>query len=108
MYIIEKRGDMAQLVERLVRNEEASGSNPLISTKRNLNRTTFRFRFFFFYLYNFKIVLRAFLFVEERSFIIFRLFPHDYKNLVKTAVYAVESHLTMSRRVVGCLPKGKK
>ena len=26
-------GDMAQLVERLVRNEEASGSNPLISTK---------------------------------------------------------------------------
>ena len=25
-------GDMAQLVERLVRNEEASGSNPLIST----------------------------------------------------------------------------
>ena len=24
---------MAQLVERLVRNEEASGSNPLISTK---------------------------------------------------------------------------
>ena len=30
-------GDMAQLVERLVRNEEASGSNPLISTKLNLN-----------------------------------------------------------------------
>ena len=30
-------GDMAQLVERLVRNEEASGSNPLISTiKRHL------------------------------------------------------------------------
>ena len=27
---------MAQLVERLVRNEKASGSNPLISTK---NRT---------------------------------------------------------------------
>ena len=25
---------MAQLVERLVRNEEASGSNPLISTKK--------------------------------------------------------------------------
>ena len=32
-------GDMAQLVERLVRNEEASGSNPLISTiKRRLCR----------------------------------------------------------------------
>ena len=31
------QGDMAQLVERLVRNEEASGSNPLISTKLNLN-----------------------------------------------------------------------
>lgn len=30
---------MAQLVERLVRNEEASGSNPLISTKNDLNRT---------------------------------------------------------------------
>ena len=27
-------GVMAQLVERLVRNEEASGSNPLISTKK--------------------------------------------------------------------------
>lgn len=26
-------GGMAQLVERLVRNEEASGSNPLTSTK---------------------------------------------------------------------------
>ena len=33
--IYNKRGDgvMAQLVERLVRNEEASGSNPLSSTK---------------------------------------------------------------------------
>ena len=30
-------GVMAQLVERLVRNEEASGSNPLSSTKLNLN-----------------------------------------------------------------------
>ncbi len=38
---------MAQLVERLVRNEEASGSNPLISTKRNLNRTTFGLGFSF-------------------------------------------------------------
>ena len=28
-------GDMAQLVERLVRNEKASGSNPLISTINN-------------------------------------------------------------------------
>ena len=40
---------MAQLVERLVRNEEASGSNPLISTKRNLNRTTLWRLGFFFY-----------------------------------------------------------
>ncbi len=31
-------GDMAQLVERLVRNEEASGSNPLISTKKSTSR----------------------------------------------------------------------
>ena len=31
-------GDMAQLVERLVRNEKASGSNPLISTKNDLKR----------------------------------------------------------------------
>ena len=30
--IVNVCGDMAQLVERLVRNEEASGSNPLIST----------------------------------------------------------------------------
>ena len=36
---------MAQLVERLVRNEEASGSNPLISTKKDLKRLT-RFRSF--------------------------------------------------------------
>ncbi len=33
--IIKSQGDMAQLVERLVRNEEASGSNPLISTTRH-------------------------------------------------------------------------
>ena len=34
-YIIDNAfGDMAQLVERLVRNEEASGSNPLISTRK--------------------------------------------------------------------------
>ena len=31
-------GDMAQLVERLVRNEEASGSNPLSSTKTKTRR----------------------------------------------------------------------
>ena len=31
-------GVMAQLVERLVRNEEASGSNPLSSTINDLNR----------------------------------------------------------------------
>ena len=29
---------MAQLVERLVRNEKASGSNPLISTKKTRRR----------------------------------------------------------------------
>ena len=34
-YIIDNAfGGMAQLVERLVRNEKASGSNPLISTTR--------------------------------------------------------------------------
>ncbi len=38
-------GVMAQLVERLVRNEEASGSNPLSSTIKDLNRTV-RFRSF--------------------------------------------------------------
>ena len=37
---------MAQLVERLVRNEEASGSNPLSSTK-----TKTRFRGVFFVLW---------------------------------------------------------
>ncbi len=31
---------MAQLVERLVRNEEVVGSIPIISTSRNLKRTT--------------------------------------------------------------------
>ena len=31
-------GVMAQLVERLVRNEEASGSNPLSSTKKRTHR----------------------------------------------------------------------
>ena len=36
--IVNAHGDMAQLVERLVRNEEASGSNPLISTKTLYHR----------------------------------------------------------------------
>ena len=45
--IVNVCGDMAQLVERLVRNEEASGSNPLISTKNDLIRTT-RIRSFLF------------------------------------------------------------
>ena len=39
------QGDMAQLVERLVRNEEASGSNPLSSTK---TKTRLRGVFFCF------------------------------------------------------------
>ena len=34
---------MAQLVERLVRNEEASGSNPLISTKKRTRYTACSF-----------------------------------------------------------------
>ena len=39
---------MAQLVERLVRNEEASGSNPLISTKpKNLCTQKVYIGFFF-------------------------------------------------------------
>ena len=42
-YIIKNvLGGMAQLVERLVRNEEASGSNPLTSTtKRTANTPSF-------------------------------------------------------------------
>lgn len=35
---VKLNGGMAQLVERLVRIEEASGSNPLISTKTLKNR----------------------------------------------------------------------
>lgn len=39
---------MAQLVERYVRIVEASGSNPLTSTSKNLKRTTlFGLGFFF-------------------------------------------------------------
>ncbi len=34
---------MAQLVERLVRNEEASGSNPLISTTQKRTATAVLF-----------------------------------------------------------------
>ena len=34
VYNEDEFGVMAQLVERLVRNEEASGSNPLSSTKK--------------------------------------------------------------------------
>ena len=42
-------GDMAQLVERLVRNEEASGSNPLISTKKGeLSNSPFLFLYLVF------------------------------------------------------------
>ena len=33
-------GDMAQLVERYVRNVQATSSNLVISTSENLNRTT--------------------------------------------------------------------
>ena len=62
-------GDMAQLVERLVRNEKASGSNPLISTKRNLNRTTCGDLGFSFFTRKYKIVLRAFLLGKETLFI---------------------------------------
>ena len=36
---IECFGDMAQLVERLVRNEEVTSSNLVISTRRNRGRT---------------------------------------------------------------------
>ena len=42
---------MAQLVERYVRNVQATSSNLVISTNRNLKRTTLsasRFRFFLF------------------------------------------------------------
>ena len=64
------QGDMAQLVERLVRNEEASGSNPLSSTKRNLNRTTLWRLGFSFFTHEYKIVLRAFLLGKETLFIL--------------------------------------
>ena len=49
-YIIDNaHGDMAQLVERLVRNEEASGSNPLISTKKGeLSNSPFLFLYLVF------------------------------------------------------------
>lgn len=60
---------MAQLVERLVRNEEASGSNPLISTKRNLNRTTLWRLGFSFFTHKHKIVLGAFLLGKETLFV---------------------------------------
>ncbi len=36
---------MAQLVERLVRNEKAAGSNPTISTKNN--RSVYRVGYFY-------------------------------------------------------------
>ena len=62
-------GDMAQLVERLVRNEEASGSNPLISTKKDLKRTTLWRLGFSFFTHEYKIVLRAFLWAKETLFI---------------------------------------
>ena len=69
-YIIgNAHGVMAQLVERLVRNEEASGSNPLSSTKRNLNRTTLWRLGFSFFIHEYKIVLRAFLWAKETFFI---------------------------------------
>ena len=42
-------GDMAQLVERLVRNEKASGSNPLIST--TMQHRAFSFYAVFIYGY---------------------------------------------------------
>ena len=41
--MLNAHGDMAQLVERLVRNEEASGSNPLSSTKKGTGFCLFLF-----------------------------------------------------------------
>ena len=70
-YIIKNvLGGMAQLVERLVRNEEASGSNPLTSTKRNLNRTTCGDLGFSFFTHKYKIILRTFLLGKETLFIL--------------------------------------
>lgn len=43
--MIEYFGDMAQLVERLVRNEEATSSNLVISTNGNRGRTRGSFSF---------------------------------------------------------------
>ncbi len=43
--IIPIRGDMAQLVERCVRNAQARGSNPLISTRLSLSGTPLRLFF---------------------------------------------------------------
>ena len=43
--MIECFGDMAQLVERLVRNEEATSSNLVISTIRDRGRTRGSFSF---------------------------------------------------------------
>ncbi len=50
-------GDMAQLVERYVRNVQATSSNLVISTSPNLKRTTLSessFRFFLVSLFYFQ------------------------------------------------------
>lgn len=39
-------GDMAQLVERRVRNAKVRGSNPLISTTKKTSRTLFGLFYF--------------------------------------------------------------
>ena len=63
---------MAQLVERLVRNEKAAGSNPTISTTNNLKRT-YRFGLLFFYaLFPFDINLNYTKYGKYDSLHIFR------------------------------------
>ena len=99
---------MAQLVERLVRNEEASGSNPLSSTKRNLNRTTcvaVRFLFFYTQIQNhFKGVSfrqgNAFYFVLNKYLLLC--------NYAKNGGLCRERLLTRERNVVGYLPRQEK
>ena len=103
-------GDMAQLVERLVRNEEASGSNPLSSTKRNLNRIPVKVGDLgsFFFMLTTKIIFKGVSFSQGNAFhfVLNKYLP--LWNRDKNSGLCRERLLTREWNVVGYLPRQEK
>ena len=81
---------MAQLVERYVRNVQATSSNLVISTKKNLKRTTLsasRFRFFLLPLCFERVILSCYRAVGGVACGV----SSAFLRLCETAVYAAKA-----------------